>query len=77
MTEIPDKVFAEAERVASLIRSMSDRYQAYPIASAILAERKRCAYIASNACLVQPDGGSPTADEVAVCEEAARRIMEY
>jgi hypothetical protein len=38
-------------------------------------ERKRCAYIASNACLVLPDGGSPTEEERLVCEEAARRIM--
>lgn len=28
-----------------------------------------------HACLVPPDGGSPTDDEVAVCEEAAKRIL--
>jgi hypothetical protein len=30
---------------------------------------------ARSACLVQPDGGSPTEDERRVCEEAARRIL--
>ena len=40
------------------------------------AERKRCAQIARNGCLVPPDGGSPTEDEAALCEEIARRIRE-
>lgn len=38
---IPDDVFAEAERVAAMVVSMTDRHRAYPIASAILAERRR------------------------------------
>ena len=37
-------------------------------------ERERCAQIALNGCLVYPDGGSPTEDEAALCEEIARRI---
>jgi hypothetical protein len=36
---------------------------------------ERCASIAKQACLVAPDGGSPTEDEYLVCEEAARRIL--
>lgn len=32
------------------------------------------AYVAVNACLVPPDGGSPTEDERLVCEEAYKRI---
>lgn len=35
---------------------------------------EKCAVIAGNSCLVPPDGGSPTVDEAAVSEEAARRI---
>lgn len=31
--------------------------------------------IASNACLVPPDGGSPTEAEVAVCDTAYQRIL--
>ncbi|WP_422049877.1 hypothetical protein [Shimia sp.] len=44
------------------------------IAEAVKVEREACAYIALNACLVPPDGGSPTEAEAAVCDEAARRI---
>lgn len=32
------------------------------------------AYQAQHACLVPPDGGSPTEEEIAVCDEAAKRI---
>jgi len=35
---------------------------------------ERAAEVALNACLVPPDGGSPTEEERLVCEEAARRI---
>jgi len=38
------------------------------------AMRAACAVAAREACLVPPDGGSPTAEEVAVCDEAERRI---
>jgi len=34
----------------------------------------RCADIAFNACLVPPDGGSPTQEEVDVASEACSRI---
>lgn len=36
---------------------------------------EKAAYQAKHACLVPPDGGSPTAEEVAVCDEAERRIL--
>lgn len=45
------------------------------IAQAVLAERHACAVIAANACLVPPDGGSPTEDERIVCERAADFII--
>lgn len=37
--------------------------------------RERAAEAADTAGLVPPDGGSPTGDEVAVCEHAARVIL--
>lgn len=37
---------------------------------------EKCAVIAANACLVPPDGGTPTVEEAAVSEEAARRIRK-
>lgn len=40
----------------------------------VAAALERAACQARNACLVPPDGGSPTADEIAVCDEAERRI---
>lgn len=36
---------------------------------------RKAAEIARNACLVPPDGGSPTEQEAAVCDEAYKRIM--
>jgi len=45
------------------------------IAEAVLAERHACAEAAANACLVPPDGGSPTEAERLLCQEAAERIM--
>jgi hypothetical protein len=43
----------------------------------ILVNKKldHAAYLARHACLVPPDGGSPTEDEAAVCDEAAKRIL--
>ena len=38
------------------------------------AMREAAARAARHACLVPPDGGSPSDDEVAVCDEAERRI---
>lgn len=40
----------------------------------VAAERKRCASIARNGCLVPPDGGSPTEDEREMCEGIAKAI---
>ena len=46
------------------------------IAAAIReAALREAAYVAINACLVPPDGGSPTEAERLVCEEAYRRIL--
>lgn len=39
------------------------------------AALREAAYVAINACLVPPDGGSPTEQERLVCEEASRRIL--
>ena len=39
------------------------------------AALREAAYVAINACLVPPDGGSPTEAERLVCEEAHRRIL--
>ena len=39
------------------------------------AALREAAYVAINACLVPPDGGSPTEAESLVCEEAYRRIL--
>ena len=36
---------------------------------------KQCAAIARNACLVPPDGGSPTEEERLVCEAAEQNIL--
>lgn len=44
------------------------------IDDAIAAEREACARVAENACLVPPDGGSPTEDEARMCADAARYI---
>lgn len=40
------------------------------------AALREAAYVAINACLVPPDGGSPTEEERLVCEEAYRRILD-
>lgn len=39
------------------------------------AMRKAAANVASNTCLVPPDGGSPTEEERAVCEQVCRRVL--
>ena len=36
---------------------------------------KQAAYYARHACLVPPDGGAPTPEEAALCDEASRRIL--
>lgn len=41
------------------------------------AATKSAAKIAQEACLVLPDGGSPTQEEADICEEAKRRILSY
>lgn len=37
--------------------------------------RKECAEIARNACLVPPDGGSPTEEESLLCDRIAEHIL--
>ncbi len=44
------------------------------IIAALQEERERCARIAANGCLVPPDGGSPTEDEVRMCDSIAAAI---
>jgi hypothetical protein len=44
------------------------------VTEAIAAERERCVKIAENGCLVPPDGGSPTEDEVEMCKSIAAFI---
>ncbi len=44
------------------------------IRDAVRAEREACARIASEGCLVPPDGGSPTEDERLMCEGIAAAI---
>lgn len=41
---------------------------------AVNAVIEGCAYVAEQACLVPPDGGEPSPEEVEVAAEAARRI---
>lgn len=41
----------------------------------VAAARRDAAYVAAHACLVEPDGGSPTPEEIAVCDEASKRIL--
>lgn len=45
------------------------------IASARNDALREAARVASNACLVPPDGGIPTEAEANVCDEAHRRIL--
>lgn len=61
----------EAKRTISTItiRSASDI-----AAEARAGVIEAAAYVARNACLVPPDGGSPTQAEADVCDEAYRRI---
>lgn len=66
---------------ASLIEEFRFRLPALPHDDTALKEYRDaviegCAVIASNSCLVPPDGGSPTLEEAAVSEEAARRIRK-
>lgn len=62
--------FPYPEGIANAIRSI-------PAATPALDEaamRTRAAWVAFNACLVPPDGGSPSEEERLVCDEACRRI---
>ena len=45
------------------------------VAAARAEGMREAAGIAANACLVDPDGGSPTEEERLACEEAYRRII--
>ncbi len=42
--------------------------------AAVEAEREACAKIAADGCLVPPDGGSPTDDEIRMCDNIAAAI---
>ena len=58
--------------VEELDRLEADRGAAWKAGAE--AMREAAASVASNACLVPPDGGNPTEEERLVCEEAWRRI---
>ena len=67
------------EHLRARLNAMLEQYQAgqrFSYDSGRNDERSRCAKVARNGCLVPPDGGSPTEDEAAMCEEIARRILE-
>lgn len=49
-------------------------YTRQDVEAAVKRALKKAESIAANACLVPPDGGSPTDDEVAVCNAAANYI---
>lgn len=61
-----DPVFAIGENVRDML--------AAHIAQEIKREREACAVVAENACLVPPDGGSPTKEESEMCDRAAAFI---
>ena len=73
----------EAHRLFSFCRRHTNR-ESWPILAEALTRAeargraeglREAARIAAEACLVPPDGGSPTEDEHNVCQEAKRRIL--
>ena len=62
-----------AEAKAAVLATIAAA-KAAAVAAAVLAERERCARLAEQACLVPPDGGSPTDDEKLVADAAAAAI---
>ena len=66
MCEAADELARLRAEVERLTRKLDGEWNA-----AIM----EAAGIASNACLVPPDGGSPTEAEVAVCDTAYQRIL--
>lgn len=78
MADINPEQFVSVERQQELLRvARSGRpfgaiRQA--ICEAVEAERERCAKVAEWSCMVPPDGGSPTTDEIAVADRAAAAI---
>lgn len=67
--------------VIGVIPNLIDQIHALPHDDTALREYRdavieECAAIAGNSCLVPPDGGTPTVEEAAVSEEAARRIRK-
>lgn len=61
-----------ANYIAGYTKALEDAAAALETVQA--EERERCARIAVNGCLVPPDGGSPTQDEVRMCDHIAVSI---
>ena len=75
---------AIAQRIAQIvefihedrIKPLQDRaYTRADMEAAIKRALEGAASVAQNACVVPPDGGSPTEDEEAVCRAAADYIL--
>ncbi len=66
------------EYLRARLGAMVEQYQAgqrFSYEQGRADERERCARIARLGCLVDPDGGSPTEDEAAMCNEISERII--
>ena len=64
----------DARAVLSATNPTTPERDVEAIRAHVMQEREACARIAEEACLVLPDGGSPTEEECEVAAEAARRI---
>lgn len=77
--------YAECDRIGTeAYRDLADQHDALRVEMERLTRKldgewnaaiMEAAGIAGNACLVPPDGGSPTEAEVAVCDTAYQRIL--
>lgn len=66
LEELSDEIARLRAEVERLTRKLDGEWNAAIV---------RAAEIARNACLVPPDGGSPTEAEVSVCDTAYQRIL--
>jgi hypothetical protein len=83
MTNMTDEFFiprADTLRVAELeaenhsLRQQLEAYQAAAPIDNVREALEKAATIALNGCLVPPDGGSPTENEIAMCDDIAKSI---
>jgi hypothetical protein len=63
---LPPSDFGSTRAIQAFARALLDE---------ICKEREACADVALNACLVPPDGGSPTEEDRLMCERAADLIL--